>query len=100
MDSPSFQKEPSLVRNLRGEADFFGLEEMSNILKATKTFSPELGDQGVLHWLGTNEGTTSYQNPFKIGAIHVEQRHAAIKYPRILILFLLCYFLRLRTCDV
>lgn len=73
-DVPSFQENPSLIRNLRKEAEFFGLEGFLYQLKITKTFIPNSGegDKGILYWLGTNKGTnTTYQNPFTIGSIHV-----------------------------
>lgn len=71
VDFPSFQKEPVLIRKLRNEAEFFGLDGMIELLKVTKTFSPGGGNQGVLYWLGTKKGTTSYHNPFTVGAVDV-----------------------------
>lgn len=69
---PSFSADPELWRELREEAEFYGLVGLSNMLLTTKTFTPEKdGDKGVLYWLGTNKGTKEYQNPFSIGAVDV-----------------------------
>lgn len=39
-----------------------------------RTHAPTLvvgNDKGVLYWLGTNKGTTNYENPYTIGAVNV-----------------------------
>ena len=69
---PTYASDKALFRSLRTEADFFGLEGLSELLHTTVSFSPDEGNQGVLYWLGCRKGTTmSYQNPYVIGAIHV-----------------------------
>ncbi|CAB9501449.1 expressed unknown protein [Seminavis robusta] len=69
---PSFDKDPHLVRQLREEADFFGLAHLSQALMVTRSFSPLDGNRGVLYWLGCQKGiTTQYENPYLTGAVHV-----------------------------
>ena len=66
-----FGSNPELWRALRNEADFFGLGHLADLLKVTYSCSPDLGDRGVLHWLGTGKGKHEYQNPFTLGVMHV-----------------------------
>ena len=68
----------ALIRNLREEAAFFGLKGMVDLLKTNRTISPDRSNKGVLYWLGTERGTTSYQNPYSLGAIHVG-RYSAVQ---------------------
>lgn len=68
---PEFHADKPLIRSLRTEADFFGLVGLSEVLQTTYHLSPDEGNQGLLYWLGCRKGTTAYQNPYAIGAIHV-----------------------------
>lgn len=65
----------TLRRNLRQEAEYFGLEGLVDILKVSRTISPDQSNKGILYWLGTSRGNAGgvggYQNPYKTGAVHV-----------------------------
>ena len=68
----SFEQNPNLWRALRDEADFFSLDGLTCLLKATITFSPEKdGSKGILYWLGTSKGREGYINPFKRRVIDI-----------------------------
>lgn len=60
-------------RQLRKEAEFLGLEGMTQALQVSQTFSPTSNPcQGVLYWLGTNKNATNeYENPYSTGAVEV-----------------------------
>lgn len=60
-----------LRRNLREEAKFFGLKGLEDILKVSRTITPDKSNKGVLHWLGTERGKANYTNPYTLGAVHV-----------------------------
>lgn len=60
-----------LRRQLREEADYFGLEGMLALLQITHVETPNHQNQGVLYWLGTRRRTCDYRNPHRIGAVHV-----------------------------
>lgn len=60
-----------LRRALREEAEYFGLEGMTERLRVTHVETPNLDNQGILYWLGTRRRTTEYRNPFDIGMVHV-----------------------------
>jgi hypothetical protein len=71
---PSYKDAPVLWKDLKREADFFGLEGMKLILREQAfihSCSPDLGDKDILYWLGTRQGKADYQNPFEIGAVNV-----------------------------
>jgi hypothetical protein len=70
---PPFSEDRGLWRELQEEAQFYGLEEQSKLLYVTHMCSPSnmLG-RGVFHYLGTNNGTSSYWNPFALGTVAVE----------------------------
>lgn len=70
---PAFHDNPTLWRALRVEADYYGLTNLSDLLRVTYSYSPvSHGDRGVLYWLGTNKGQEQeYRNPFKSGVVHV-----------------------------
>jgi hypothetical protein len=68
----TFQENPNLWRALREEADFYYLNGLISLLKATYSCSPDIdGGKGVLHWLGTNKGKDAYVNPYYRGAVDV-----------------------------
>lgn len=60
-------------RQLRKEAEFFGLEGLKEALQVSKSFDHETNPcQGLLYWLGSNKnGGGAYQNPYATGAIEV-----------------------------
>ncbi|CAB9499128.1 Pfam:K_tetra [Seminavis robusta] len=71
LNLPAFHKNPTLWRNLRLEALYFGLQHLNDLLKVTHRVIPNSSNHGVLYWLGTRRGATDYQNPYSIGAVHV-----------------------------
>ena len=71
LNLPPFHKNPTLWRNLRSEALYFGLENLYELLKITYRVEPNTGNQGILFWLGNRKGNADYQNPYSIGAVHV-----------------------------
>lgn len=73
-----------LRQNLREEAEFFDLKGLFDIAKVSRKISPSKSNKGILHWLGTERGSASYQNPYTIGAIHVgECILSSVPCPRI-----------------
>lgn len=70
---PPFAQDPELWRLLRNEALFYGMDDLSELLRVTYSCSPDAGTRGkgVLYWLGTNKGITDYKNPYTRGAIDV-----------------------------
>ncbi|CAB9500386.1 expressed unknown protein [Seminavis robusta] len=61
-----------LRRNLREEAEFFGLPGMTAALQVSQTFAPSQTNRGVLYWLGTNRGSSDkYENPYAMGVVNV-----------------------------
>lgn len=68
----TFQENPNLWRALREEAEFYCLNGLISLLKATYSCSPDIdGGKGVLHWIGTNKGKDAYVNPYCRGAVDV-----------------------------
>lgn len=62
----------TLRRDLREEAEFFGLSGMTLALQVSQTFSPTQTNRGVLYWLGTDCGKSDhYENPYAMGVINV-----------------------------
>ena len=45
----------TLRQSLREEAEYFGMEGMSALLKVSHREVPNLDNQGILYWLGTRE---------------------------------------------
>lgn len=67
-----FAEDPILWRLLRQEADYYGLDNLSNMLHVTTTIVPNsMVNQGVFYWLGKNKGKSEYRNPYSIGAVDV-----------------------------
>ena len=64
-DNPKFHK------RLVAEAEYFGVEAMVRELLMA-SISPNESGKGILYWLGTNRGTTSYRNPFVAKDIKVD----------------------------
>jgi len=66
---------PTHLKLLKLEADFYQIRSLIEILspKIHECKFAHVGDQkGVLHWLGTNRGTTPYTNPVSLGQVRVE----------------------------
>ena len=62
----------ALRKNLREEADFFGMESLKEALKVSQQFDPSASNRGVLYWLGTNRGQQQeYENPYQMGVVNV-----------------------------
>jgi hypothetical protein len=61
----------TLRRCLREEAEYFGIEGLTECLRVSHVETPNLDNQGVLYWLGTRRRTANYENPFAIGECHV-----------------------------
>lgn len=72
-DLPStFSEDPHLWRRLRKEALFYAMDGLFESLKVT--YSCDKNDpygRGVLHWLGTDKGRSSYTNPVVRGCVDV-----------------------------
>jgi hypothetical protein len=69
---PTFSQDPELWRALRDETEFYGLNELSQILSVTHSCPHSKGnDQGILYWIGTDKGKREYRNPQATGAIAV-----------------------------
>lgn len=60
-----------LRRALREEAEYFGLDGLTERLRVSHVETPNLDNQGILYWLGTRRRAANYENPFKIGFVHV-----------------------------
>jgi BTB/POZ domain len=72
---PSLRLAPgdlTLRRDLREEAEFFGLSGMTLALQVSQTFSPNQTNRGVLYYLGTSNGKSEhYENPYTMGVVNV-----------------------------
>ncbi len=59
----------SVKKELVVEAEFFSLEKLVKLIKVLR-FS-HTSSNGILHWLGTGQGTKSYKNPHDDGSVVV-----------------------------
>jgi len=62
---------------VREEALYFGLDHLVQLMKITFSCSPQVDEglgasgKGIMHWLGTNKGTTKYVNPYTRGVVDI-----------------------------